>query len=91
MGEFKSKNINKKMIIAVNKKNQSKVDRACRWLIKHNEVNAKRDLESDTNGEDTAKYRRLERVCEASFDKYLTWCDELPKYEVKNIEKSELY
>jgi cytochrome b involved in lipid metabolism len=83
--------INTQTVQAVNVKNQGKVNKATRALIKHNEVNSQRDLESDTNGDDTAKFRRLERVCEESFEKYLNYCEELPKYEVKNIEKSELY
>lgn len=86
-----AKNASNQMVTAKNAKNQSKVNKACSWLIKHNEANRLRDLESDTNGDETTKYRQLDRKCETTFDKYLDYCYDLPKYEVKNIEKSDLY
>lgn len=76
-------------ITAINKVHQGKVNKACNWLVKYNEFNRQRDLlESD---DDDKAIRSINRLCENSFDKYLTIVDELPKREKVNIEKSELY
>jgi len=77
------------MITAINKKHQSKVNRACAWLIKYNSFNNQRDI-ADGNGDDKM-YRKYDRLCANSFDKYLWILDELPKREKANIEKSEIY
>jgi hypothetical protein len=77
------------MITAINKKHQSKVNRAITWLVKYNEFNNQRDIAND-NGDDKM-YRKYDRLCANSFDKYLWIVDELPKRERNNIEKSETY
>jgi hypothetical protein len=81
-------------IKSITPKNQTLVNKAVKWLVKHNEYNTKRDLISDNldcEEYDSKEWRQINRKCETSFDKYLEYIDELPKREVKNIEKSELY
>jgi len=74
---------------AINKKNQALVNRAVKWLEKHNEANDQRDI-ADGNGDDKA-YRKYDKLCEKTWDKYEECISELPKREVNQIEKSELY
>ena len=78
----KPNNIN--MIIAINKVHQSKVNRATQWLSKYNEFNNQRDM-ADGN-DDEKMYKKFDRLCANSFDKYLWIVDELPKREKVNIE-----
>ena len=70
-------------ITAIKSKNQSLVNKAVNYLIWYNTFNNQRDVISDN----------LEEYCEAedSKDKYQECCEDLPQYEVKNIEQSELY
>lgn len=77
------------MLQAINKKHQSKVNRAINWLIKYSENNALRDMASDN--EDDWEYRRYDRICIKAFDKYLEIVSELPSREVKQIESSKYY
>ncbi len=74
---------------AINKRNQAMVNRAVKWLEKHNEANDQRDI-ADGNGDEKA-YRKYDRLCEKTWDKYEECISELPKREVNQIEKSELY
>lgn len=76
-------------IIAVNKKHQSSVNKAIKLLTKYNELNDKRNLADDTD--DQKLYRSLNKQCETMFDRYLDVRNELPKREIAQIEKSELY
>ena len=76
-------------IIAINKAHQTKVNRAIYWLKKYNELNTLRDNASDYD--EDRLYRKLDRQCAATFDKYLDLVYELPKRERARIEKSELY
>ena len=82
-------------IVAVKKKNQSLVNKAVTWLNKYHISNDARDLASNTNEKDfddeCKTWRKHNRLCEKQWDKYTEYLDELPKYEIKNIEKSELY
>ena len=66
-------------------------NKAVNWLIKHNEFDRQRNEIDGEFGDDSNQYERINRKCESSFDKYLDACDELPKYEVKRIENSDLY
>ena len=77
-----------KKITAVKKKNQSLVNKAVTWLNKYHISNDARDLASNTNEKDFDDECRL---CEKQWDKYTEYLEELPKYEIKEIEKSELY
>jgi uncharacterized radical SAM superfamily Fe-S cluster-containing enzyme len=77
------------MITAINKKNQKLVNKAINWLIKYSDSNDLRDR-ADDNG-DEKMYKKFDRVCENSFNKYLEIVSELPKREVTNIEKSIYY
>ena len=76
------------------KANQSNLNKAISWLAKHNAFNIQRDI-IENNLEcdewDSKEWRRINKKCEDSFEKYEEYCDELPKYEVAKIEKSELY
>jgi len=83
-------------ITAIKSKNQSLVNKAVNWLVKHNTFNNERDVISDNleeycEEEDSKWWRIMNKKCEDSFDKYQECCEDLPQYEVKNIEKSELY
>jgi len=70
---------------AKTKKNQSKVNKCIKALSKYDALNTLRDAAYDEgNDREVNKYNRL---CENAFDKYLTYSDELPKYEQKRIEK----
>ena len=77
------------MLTAINKKHQSKVNKAINWLIKYSENNTLRDMASDN--EDDWDYRKYDRICIKAFDKYLEVISELPKGEVARIEKSKYY
>ena len=79
------------MLKAQNPKNQSKVNKAVKHLIKHNELNDQRDQVSGEHGEDSRLWAVVNRQCARAFDQYEEACDELPKYEVTAIEKSTLY
>lgn len=78
-------------MVAKNSINNRAFNRAISWLKKHNEFDRLRNEIDGEFGDDSKQYERINRKCETSFDKYLDACDELPSYEVKRIEKSELY
>ena len=71
---------------AKNARNQSKVNRAVKHMIRHNNLNDQRNA---ADGNDEKLYRKLDRQCSNSFDKYLEAMDELPKYEQKAIEAAD--
>ena len=72
-----------------NKANLKYVKPAVNWLIKHNEADRLRNI-ADGEGDERA-YNKYDRQCEKTFDKYLEYCEYLPKYQIKLIEKSILY
>ena len=74
---------------AINPKNQAKLNKAIYWLKRCNELNDLRNF-ADDNGDQKSFYK-LDDLCAKAFDKYLDYCGELPKNQVKAIEKSELY
>ena len=74
---------------AINPKNQTIVNRAIQWLKKYNEADTLRNL-ADSEG-DVKAFDKYEKECEKAFNKYLDYVSELPKNQVKAIEKSELY
>lgn len=81
-------------IKSITPKNQTIVNKAVNWLIKHNEYNSQRDLISDNlecEEWESKEWKSINRKCENSFDKYLEYLSELPKREQQQIEKSELY
>ena len=69
--------------------NQKKVNRAIKWLLVHNNLNNLRDIYEGEGNE--KEYNKVNRKCENTFDKFLEAMEELPKYEQKNIYKSNLY
>lgn len=69
-------------LVALKPKNQSKLNKCIRALLAYNKANDERDA-LDNEGK---RLNSIERKCENLFDKYLTYADELPKYEVKRIE-----
>ena len=75
-------------IIAKNKKNQSQVNKAVKFLMRYNENNDLRD-KADGDG-DEKLYNKFDRICEVAYDNYLEAISELPQTEIKAIEK-ELY
>ena len=76
---------------AINPKNQSTVNKAIQWLTKHNAFNDQRDTIENNDGEESTAWRRINKKCEDSFDKYQDYCYDLPKGQVAAIEKSDLY
>jgi uncharacterized protein YifE (UPF0438 family) len=82
-------------IIALNSKHQSVVNKAISWLQKYNTANDQRDLASDSNEKDfddeCKTWRKYDRLCEKTWDKYTDYISELPQREVNQIEKSEIY
>jgi hypothetical protein len=72
-------------IIAINKKHQSKVNKASKWILKYNALNDLRD-KADNNG-DILQVRRLNRKCAGAFDSYLDIVNELPLREKAQIDK----
>ena len=69
--------------------NQKKVNRAIKWLLVHNNLNNLRDIYEGEGNE--KEYNKLNRKCENTFNNFLEAMEELPKYEQKNIYKSNLY
>tara|TARA_R110002020_G_scaffold51534_2_gene145809 strand:- start:143 stop:379 length:237 start_codon:yes stop_codon:yes gene_type:complete len=74
---------------AINPKNQSLVNKAINWLIKHNNYNDLRDI-ADGNG-NAKDYKKYDNKCINSFDKYLDYLYELPKNQQKAIENLDIY
>jgi hypothetical protein len=73
------------MITALNKKHQSKVNKAYKYLAKYDQNNTLRDhAEGD---EDEKAFKKYDRICIDAFDKYLDALAELPKREADRIEK----
>ena len=70
---------------AKNKKNAKAFNKALYYNDKYNHYN---DLRNSVE-EGTKEYKKYDKLCSKHFDSFLTWCDELPKYEVKRIEESE--
>jgi len=78
-------------ITAVNKKNQSLVNKATTWLNKYHTSNDARNMIDSLYGDDNKQWEKINAKCESQWDVYTMYLDELPKYEIKNIEKSKLY
>lgn len=79
----------KNTLQAKNKKHQTNFKKAINWLIKYNSFNDIRNIaEGDGNEKE---YNRVNKKCENSYDKFLDYMEELPKYEQNKIYKSELY
>lgn len=74
---------------AIKPKNQGKVNRVLNWLIKHNDFNNQRDI-ADGDGNEKL-YNKLNTKCENTYDKFLEYLEELPKYEQNQILKSKFY
>ena len=74
---------------AKTKLNQSLLNRVVKALVKYNALNNQRDI-ADNDGDDKM-VTKLNNKCENSWDKYQELLQDLPKYEQKRIEKSDLY
>ena len=72
-----------------NKANYRQTKKAIDWLIKHNEADRLRNI-ADGEG-DMRAFDKHDRQAEKTYDKYLEAIDYLPSYQVKLIEKSNLY
>ena len=72
-------------LIAINPKNQSKVNRAISWAMKYDLANDQRTIAED-NDDDKA-FNKLDRQCDKAFEKFYDLMDELPKGQRKAIEK----
>ena len=78
---------------AIKTKNSKLFNKVVKALVKYNELNDLRDKASDFDLLDgsSKEYNKLDKKCEVAFDNYLELLQELPKYEQKRIENSELY
>tara|TARA_R110000868_G_C10674966_1_gene746970 strand:+ start:225 stop:458 length:234 start_codon:yes stop_codon:yes gene_type:complete len=72
-------------ILSITKKNQTLVNKAVKWLLAYNELNDLRNLADDAD--DVREFKKLDRKCAATFDRYEDICFQLPKREVNHIEK----
>tara|TARA_R110001599_G_scaffold110671_6_gene274706 strand:+ start:2565 stop:2825 length:261 start_codon:yes stop_codon:yes gene_type:complete len=77
--------------IARNKKYQSALNRAISWQTKYVKLNDQRDCIDGEFGSEGKEWRAINKKCENAWDKYEDACDDLPAYEIKEIEKSDLY
>lgn len=73
---------------AINKKHQSKVNKAIRAILTYNLFNSLRDIANDEGNE--KEFKILDKKCEKYFNSYLEIKSELPKREVEQIEKKIL-
>jgi hypothetical protein len=71
------------------KKNKSVFNKCIKALIKYNALNDERD-HADNEGNEKL-VNRLNTKCSNAFDKYMDYLQELPKYEQKRIQSSDLY
>lgn len=78
-------------MIAKTKSNQKNLNAALAWLKKYYNFNCEREALDGAIEEDSTLYKKVNRNCEKAWDKYEDYCTELPKYEVKRIEKSKYY
>ncbi len=76
---------------SINPKHQKLVNKVVSWNTKYEQANTQRDLAYDNTEceyeEDDKVWRKWNKVCESTFDKYLEYLEMLPKGEQKNIEK----
>lgn len=72
------------MLKAINKKNQTLVNRAVAAHIRYYELNDLRNLAEDN--EDAKSYKKYDRMCQEVFDRYLEYYYMLPKGQQKQIE-----
>jgi hypothetical protein len=76
-------------ITAVNKKNQKQVNKAVKLLIAYNQLNDLRNLADDDCNQKLIE--KLDNKCSNAWDKYNDAICDLPKREIDQIEKSDLY
>ena len=74
-----------KELTAKNKANQSNLNKAIYWGRKYNQVVDALNLAEDADNQKEA--RRLSRLEENVYDKYVNYRDELPKYEQAKVER----
>ena len=72
-------------MIAITKKNQTLVNKAVKWLLAYNELNDLRNLADDSDN--LREFKKLDKKCALAFDRYEDICFQLPKREIKEIEK----
>jgi hypothetical protein len=74
-------------IKALHPKNQSKVNKAVKALLRYYELNNLRD---NADGEGNEKdFKKYDRMCEQAYDRYYDYLTDLPKREQANIEKQD--
>ena len=76
-------------ISAINKKNQKAVNKAVKLLIAYNQLNDLRNLADDDCNQKLIE--KLDNKCSNAWDKYNDAIYDLPKREIEQIEKSDLY
>ena len=74
---------------AINPKNQKQLAKALKYLQAHNAADL---LRNEAEGNDDLKaFRKYDKLCASTFDKYLNAIEYLPKNQIAAIEKSDLY
>ena len=72
-------------MIAITKKNQTLVNKAVKWLLAYHKLNDLRNLADDSDN--LREFKKLDKQCAAAYERYLDICFQLPKREIKEIEK----
>jgi len=77
------------LLVAINRKNHSLVNKAVQSMVKYIEYNDMRDVVADNSelGEDDKLYKYYDKQCIKFFDSYLERMDELPKGQRLAIDK----
>lgn len=74
---------------AINPKNQKQLNKALKYLQAHNAADL---LRNEAEGNDDLKaFRKYDRLCESTFEKYLEAIEYLPKNQIEAIQKSVFY
>ncbi len=74
------------MLVAITSKNQRQVNKAVKFLTAYNQWNDARE-KADNEG-DSKAFKVADRKCETSWERYHEATSQLPKREVKAIEKA---
>ena len=82
------------IVKSINPKYQTLVNKTVIWAVKYNEYNTSRNtasdgLQEDQYEEDCKIWRKFNRLCENSWDKYQSYLGELPSRERSRIDRWE--
>jgi len=77
--------VKSKSLQAINPKHQTLVNRCVSWLNKHNEFDKLRNI-ADGEG-DYKTYRKWDKKCIYTFNKYVEYRNQLPLREILRLER----